>query len=144
MADLGNRPKQIGDFEGVDELITFSLEPMETLPTLQTAGEDTTLYVPAIDIPEKAPVLTEETLEVEHELTKMERRELLDAVKQFTFTSTQQLGRTNLIEHEIILKDGAKPRKQPTYRCSLTIRKEIDAEIERWKQMNVIEECYSE
>ena len=144
MADLGNGPEQIGDFEGADELITFSLEPMETLPTLPTAGEDTTLDVPTIDIPEKAPELTEETLEVEHELTNIERKELMEAVKQFTFTSTQQLGRTNLIEHEIILKDGAKPRNQPTYRCSPSIQTEIDAEIERWKQMNVIEECYSE
>lgn len=144
MADLGNGPEQVGEFSETTELIAFTLEPVETLPSIPTPDEDTTLDVPTLDIPEGKQEPTEETIEVEHELTEDQRRELLAVVKQFEFTCSEKLGRTNLIEHEIVLKEGAKPKNQPVYRCSPSIQKEIDSEIERFKQMGVIEECYSE
>lgn len=144
MADLGNGPEPVGEFNMVEETIAFTLEPVGTLPELPTMEQDTTLDVPTFDIPEGRQEPTEETIEVEHELTEQQRQDLLAVVKQFEFTSSGKLGRTNLIEHEIVLKEGAKPKNQPVYRCSPNIQKEVDSEIERFKQMGVIEECYSE
>lgn len=144
MADLGEGPEQIGEFDGQKDSIIFSLEPIGQLPTIPRTGEDITLDVPTIEIPEDKEELTAESLEVEHDLSLVEREQLLKVIKSFETTSTKKLGRTNLIEHEIVLKEGSKPRKQVMYRCSPTIQKEIDAEIQRFKDMDVIEECYSE
>ena len=144
MVDLSLGPETVGELDDVNEIVAFTLEPVGTLPKLPTMGEDKTLDVPTFDIPDEVPTPTEETVETEHELTSEERETLIEVVKEFAFTSSGNLGRTNKIEHEIILKEGAKPRNQPTYRCSPSIQKEIDAEIERFMQMNVIEECYSE
>ena len=144
MVDLGEGPEQIGEFSATNDTIAFTLEPVGTLPELPVMEQDTTLDIPTFDIPEGEQEPKAETLEVEHEMTDQEREELLEVVKSFEFTSTEKLGRTTLIEHQIVLKDGAKPKSQPVYRCSPSIQREIDAEIERFKEMDVIEECYSE
>ncbi|XP_055604558.1 uncharacterized protein LOC129752806 [Uranotaenia lowii] len=144
MADLGKGPEKIGEFDESEENITFTLEPIGELPRLSIKEEDSSLDVPTIDIPETQPIPSEETVEIEHDLNEMEKNELMEVIKQFDFTSSVKLGRTNAIEHEIVLKEGAKPKNQPVYRCAPNLQKEIDAEIERFKSMDVIEECYSE
>lgn len=62
----------------------------------------------------------------------------------FELTSTGKLGRTHLIQHEITLKEGAVPRNPPMYKCSPYIQEAINAEVERFKKLDAIEECYSE
>ncbi|XP_055603742.1 uncharacterized protein LOC129751973 [Uranotaenia lowii] len=144
MVDLGNGPELIGEFEGQEESIAFNLEPIDQLPKIKIEETDGTLDIPTFDVPDKPPEPTLEMIETEHELSSEEKSQLLEAIKEFEFTSSGKLGRTNVIEHNIVLKEGAKPRNQPIYRCSPSIQAEIDAEIERFKNMDVIEECVSE
>ncbi|XP_055585110.1 uncharacterized protein LOC129737961 [Uranotaenia lowii] len=142
MIDIGNGPETIETLNAVtDALICFNIEPSGELPKLTQNEPDKTLDVPTFDPPEE-PV--PENIETEHDLSDHERCELIEAVKDFEFTAPGKLGRTHLIEHEIILKDDAKPRNQPIYKCSPYIQREIDAEIERFKELGAIEECYSE
>lgn len=124
MADLGNGPEQVGQFTDSEEMIAFTLEPIGDLPKVQLSGTDSTLDVPTFDIPEGTQEPTVETLEVEHELTKGERQELVQVMKGFEFTSTNKLGRTHLIEHEIVLKQDAKPKNQVMYRSAPAIQRE--------------------
>lgn len=69
MADLGNGPEQVGEFNSIDETIAFTLEPIGTLPELPKMEQDTTLDVPTFDIPEGNQEPNAENLEVEHETT---------------------------------------------------------------------------
>lgn len=125
------------------ETIEFSLLPIETLPILEKVEPDTTLDIPALELPE-ASKTTPETIETEHALSDEQRMELAKAIKTFPCTTENRLGRTSLLEHEIILKEGAKPRRQPLYRCSPTVQAEMEAELDRYRRMDAIEECSSE
>lgn len=142
MIDVGNGPESIETLDiSTESQLCFSIEPSGELPKVDEKEPDDTLDIPAFDTPgEPAP----ESIETEHELTSEERAELIEVVKEFEFTAPGKLGRTHLIQHEIVLKEEAKPRNQPVYKCSPFIQKEIDAEIERFKELDAIEECYSE
>ena len=54
------------------------------------------------------------------------------------------LGRTILLQREIILREDVKARRQPVHRCSTAIQEGMDREIERYKTIDAIEECTSE
>lgn len=142
MIDVGNGPESIETLDvKTNSVLCFNVEPTGDLPRLPENEPDDTLDIPAFDTPaEPVP----ESIETEHDLTTTERAELIEAIKEFPFTAPGKLGRTNLIQHEITLKEDAKPRSQPIYKCSPFIQKEIDAEIERFKELGAIEECYSE
>ncbi|XP_058816579.1 uncharacterized protein LOC131679847 [Topomyia yanbarensis] len=128
---------------GKVDTIQFTLLPIETLPALKNVDPDATLDIPALELPEPSKT-TPETVETEHDLTPVERKELIEAIKQFPCTTENKLGRTSLLQHEIRLTEEAKPRRQPWYRCSPAVQAEMEAEIERYKQMDAIEECSSE
>lgn len=125
------------------ETIEFSCFPIDALPIIKQMEPDETLDIPALELPE-ASKTTPETIETEHELTENEREELVKIMKTFPYTTEERLGRTPLIEHEIVLKEGAKPRRQPLYRSSPTVQAEMEAELERYRKMDAIEECTSE
>lgn len=105
--------------------------------------EDSSLDVPTLDLPDD-PEKAIETVETEHALTAEERRKLQKALKHFSCTSSGNLGRTTLIEHEIELVSEGKMRDLPMYRYSPKIWEKIEEELERWKSLKVIEECNSE
>lgn len=119
------------------------LLPIDTLPSLKGTDPDESLDIPALELPEPSKT-TPETVETEHELTTEERKELTEAIKTFPCTTENHLGRTSVIQHEIVLNEEVKPRRQPLYRCSPAIQAEMDAELERYKRMDAIEECASE
>lgn len=142
MIDIGQGPEQVTTFsEPRKSANCFHLEPAADLTENKNVEMDGTLDIPTFD-PAIVPV--PENVETEHKLSSEERLKLINTIKRFELTAPGKLGRTNLIQHEIILKDGAKPRNQPVYKCSPFIQKEIDAEIERFKSIDAIEECYSE
>ena len=142
MIDVGKGSKKMETLRAVGEpYICFNIEPTVELPKVEEKEPDVTLDIPTIDEPTEP---TPENIETEHELSESEGGKLIDTIKKFDFTSPGQLGRTDLIQHEIVLKEDAKPRNQPVYKCSPFIQKEIDSEIERFKELDVIEECYSE
>lgn len=134
---------EIGQIETTTELFHFFMHPIETLPAIGLSSPDRTLDIPELDLPETSKV-TAETMEIEHELNEDDRKELEKIIKTFPCTTENRLGRTTLLEHEIILREDAKPRRQPIYKCSPTIQAEMDREIERYKKLDAIEECSSE
>ncbi|XP_055621960.1 uncharacterized protein LOC129765578 [Toxorhynchites rutilus septentrionalis] len=141
MIDMGYGLEKIETLDiGQTSQMCFTVEPTVEIPKIPEK-EDETLDFPTFDSPAE-PIPDE--IETEHNLTTKERAQLITTIKQFAFTAPGKLGRTNLIQHEIILKEDAKPRNQPVYKCSPYIQKEIDEEIERFKQLDAIEECYSE
>ncbi|XP_055522976.1 uncharacterized protein LOC129717160 [Wyeomyia smithii] len=114
-----------------------------TLPALKPMGPDETLDIPALELPEPSKT-TPETVETEHDLTVEERESLVKVIKMFPCTTENRLGRTSLLKHEIVLREEAKPCRQPLYRCSPAVQAEMEAELERYKRMDAIEECTSE
>lgn len=142
MIDIGNGPEKIETLRATEEsYICFNIEPTTDLPKVKEDEPDETLDIPAFDVP---PEPEPESVETEHQLSIEEREKLIETIKRFDFTAPGKLGRTNLIQHEIILKEDSKPRNQPVYKCSPFIQQEIDDEIERFKQLDAIEECFSE
>lgn len=125
------------------EVIEFTLLPIETLPILKPMEPDESLDIPALELPEPSQTKPED-VETEHELKEDERRQLVEAVRLFPVTTENRLGRTHLIQHEIILNEDAKPRRSPVYRSSPAVQAEMEAEIERYKRLDAIEECASE
>ncbi|XP_053698701.1 uncharacterized protein LOC128745649 [Sabethes cyaneus] len=119
------------------------LSSITTLPALKPSGPDESLEIPALELPEPSKT-TPETVETEHELADVDRNQLIEAIKMFPCTTENRLGRTSLLQHEIVLKEEAKPCRQPLYRCSPAIQAEMEAELERYKRMDAIEECTSE
>lgn len=105
--------------------------------------EDDSLDLPDLDLPED-PKQAIENIETEHELSPEERKMLKEAILHFDCTSEQNLGKTTLIEHEIELNEGGKMKDLPMYRYSPKIWEKIQEELERWKKLQVIEECTSE
>ncbi|XP_039435333.1 uncharacterized protein LOC120417379 [Culex pipiens pallens] len=144
MIDLGQGPESVEMVEQDDDaLLCFTIEPSETTPTLEDPEEDDTLDIPVYEGPTES-VPDPDAIETEHILTSEQRRQLSEVIREFELTSTGKLGRTHLIEHEIVLKEGAKPRNPPMYRCSPYVQQAINAEVERFKKLDAIEECYSE
>lgn len=125
------------------ETFHFFVQPIESIPTIEKQIPDDTLDIPELELP-KASKISPESVETEHMLTFKERRELVEVISTFACTTDKTLGRTHLIQHEINLRDDAKPCRQPSYRCSPTIQAEMDREIERYKKIDAIEECVSE
>ena len=129
MIDLG---------EGLEELETvqteeisalcFTIEPSGVLPEVEKAEEDETLELPAYEGPNDSTP-DPESIETEHELSDRQRRELMELIRTFELTSTVNLGRTHLIEHEITLKEGAIPRNPPVCKCSPYIQAAVNAEV---------------
>lgn len=126
-----------------EDVFHFYIHPIDTLPMLRQQTVDETLDIPGLDLPE-ASSTTPETIETEHELSGNEKEELKKVISTFSCTTDNYLGRTSLCQHEIVLREDVKPRRQPVYRCSPAIQAEMDREIERYKQIDAIEECSSE
>lgn len=125
------------------ESIELSVLPIESFPVITTNEPDESLDIPALELPEPSRI-TPEAVETEHELSPDEREDLVEAIRVFPCTTEGNLGRTTLIEHEIVLKEGAIPKRQPLYKCSPAVQAEMEAEIARYKMMDAIEECTSE
>ncbi|XP_058449045.1 uncharacterized protein LOC131429006 [Malaya genurostris] len=141
--------EQISTIQEIDsakpshETVQIPMLPITTLPVLQQGEPDETLDIPALELPE-ASRTTPETIETEHELTQGERIQLVEAIKLFPCTTENRLGRTSLLQHEIVLRDEAKPIRTPLYRCSPAVQAEMEAELERYRRIDAIEECTSE
>ncbi|XP_058827826.1 uncharacterized protein LOC131687751 [Topomyia yanbarensis] len=125
------------------DTLQVSILPIATLPALKQIEPDETLDIPALELPE-ASKTTPETVETEHELTTEERKQLAEVIRLFPCTTENRLGRTTLLQHEIVLREEAKPTRTPLYRCSPAVQAEMEAELERYKRMDAIEECTSE
>lgn len=144
MIDMGKGPEYLETVPNrKNESMCFTIEPTDQVPETKEEEEDDTLDIPVFEGPtEAAP--DPESVETEHELSADEREQLLKVIKGFELTSTGKLGRTHLIEHEIVLKEGATPRNPAMYKCSPYMQEAIRKEVERFKSLDAIEECYSE
>ncbi|XP_062714198.1 calponin homology domain-containing protein DDB_G0272472-like [Aedes albopictus] len=118
-------------------------EEAEELVIKSRPEEDDSLDVPTLDLP-KDPGKFIENVETEHELSEPDRERLKQVLKRFACTSENQLGRTTLLEHHIELVEGTNLKDLPMYRYAPKIWDKIEAELERWKELNVIEECVAE
>lgn len=143
-----NYLKVEGDVLVDKEPINFSLRVVQingdgknTL--VSQSEEDETLDVPTLDLP-KNPQEAIDNLETEHELTPVEKFQLQEVLRKFACSGEGNLGKTSLIEHEIELIEGAKMKEFPMYRYSPKIWEKIEEELERWKRLDVIEECITE
>lgn len=110
---------------------------------LSQPEQDETLDIPTLELP-KNPQEAIDNIETEHELTPEQRAQLQEVLKGFDCTSQGRLGKTTLIEHEIEVIEGIKIRDMPMYRYSPQIWEKIEKELERWQELDVIEECVTE
>ncbi|KAL9694967.1 hypothetical protein quinque_014252 [Culex quinquefasciatus] len=101
--------------------------------------EDLSLELPAVELPSQQPIGSVET---EHTLSPAEHRKLLAVVHKLK--GNGKLGRTHVLEHKVEILEGERPKKPPRYRVSPAIQKEMDKEIERMKELDVIEESDSD
>lgn len=124
------------------ERICFQIEPSieMTLPEKIDDEKDESLEMPTVELPEKT-LGTVDDLTTEHALTEVEREALYQAIRKLPETREGQLGRTMLIEHRIDLLPDAKPKKVSYYRWSPSVESVIDTEVQRMKDLGVIEEC---
>lgn len=108
MIDMGHGPEQVATLdESIATIVCSHMEPTTNIPRLKSDATDGTLDIPSFDIPiDPVP----ENIETEHELSCEERENLIETIKLFELTAPGKLGRTSLIYHEIILKEGSKPR----------------------------------
>lgn len=134
-------------FENSLESIVFQLVPNEMLEqevTQKSTVEyenDPSLELPTLDFPQNSFNHPDEII-TEHNLSSSQRLELFEAVKTLPCTQDGHLGKTDLIKHSIeILPEAHLRRKQPMYKYSPTVEREVDSEIERMKKLGVIEEC---
>lgn len=122
--------------------ISFTIEPEKyEFTQIETVTVDNTLELPFAEQPENNSI---NNVETEHALSEKEKKELMDIVELLKTSNGGKLGRTNLICHKIDLVEGAKPKKPPQYRCSPHIQKEVDKEVERMKELDIIEESTSD
>lgn len=129
-------------FNDQGEKICFQLHPIaNTIETPQSEVEiDESLEIPTIEIPENL-VQGPADLKTEHCLSESDRMSLYQVVQQLPATNDGELGRTAMIQHNIELLPGSKPKKIPAYRWSPIVEDVIDTEVERMKRLGVIEEC---
>lgn len=144
MIDVGTGPEMLDVITPEDRnCLCFAIEPTADFPIIEAGETDDIVDIPVYD----GPTETEpdpDNIETEHELTVAQRTQLIKVIKQFGLTAEGKLGRTHLIEHEIVLKEGVKPRNPPMYKCSPYVQDAINAEVERFQKLDAIEECYSE
>ncbi|XP_053691542.1 uncharacterized protein LOC128740057 [Sabethes cyaneus] len=143
MIDLGCGPEELETvIQNTNTQLCFTVEPGDSNVQI-VDEEDDTLDIPVYEGPtESTP--DPDGIETEHNLSAEERRNLIDVIKTFELTSTGVLGRTHLIEHKITLKKGAIPRNPPVYKCSPYVQTAVNAELERFRKLDAIEECQSE
>lgn len=124
--------------------IVFALEPVETEyreSTLNTEEEDRSLEIPTFDHP-KTSLGGPDDILTEHHLSPNQRRDLFDAVKLLPRTEEGSFGKTTILEHKIeLIPDVFQRRKFPMYKFSPTVEREVNQEVERMKNLGVIEEC---
>lgn len=130
-----------------EDMISLSIQLVRPLePEIKFTAKpegDESLDVPTLDLPDE-PGNAIDTIETEHLLSVEERQRLQETLRQFACTSSGNLGKTTLIEHEIELVSEGKMRDLPMYRYSPKIWEKIQEELGRWESLNVIEECTSE
>lgn len=117
--------------------------PEQEIVANSTPEVDSSLDLPGLELPED-PNQAIENVETEHTLSTDEQHMLKEALRQFDCTSEQNLGKTTFIEHEIELIEGGIMKDLPMYRYSPKIWEKIQEELERWKRLQVIEECNTE
>lgn len=129
-------------FGNIKEKICFQLEPDPSYEPGTDAGPemDESLEIRTIEVPENE-LKEPSDLKTEHCLTEEERHALFQAVQKLPATKNGSLGRTDMIQHEVVLVTGATPKRIPPYRWSPTVERVIDEEVERMKRLGVIEEC---
>lgn len=128
-------------FSDPDELILFTVEPNGPSVVEEDSTEDVSLELPFIEDSENRNITN---IITEHTLTIQEREELNEIIELFKITNDGKLGRTHLCSHKIELVDGAQPKKPPQYRCSPHIQNEVDKEIARMLELDIIEESTAE
>lgn len=119
--------------------INLVLEPDTGFIRPVPVEEDLSLELPAVEPPYQKPIVSVET---EHPLSPTENKQLLAVVRKLM--GNGKLGRTHVLEHKIEILEGERPKKPPRYRVSPAIQKEMDKEIERMKELDVIEESDSD
>jgi len=75
-------------------------------------------------------------------LTKEQQKqfdELINKYKEIFAEETNQLGRTNIVKHEIEVEPGARPLKQRFYKTGWTEKKFIKEEVERLLEEGIIQ-----
>lgn len=123
------------------EPICFHLVPgVEPVALSEPVDEDPSLEMPTVETP-SVTIQGPADIITQHVLTPEQRAELFEAIQQLPITREGQLGRTNLIKHQIELIPGATPKRIPSYRWSPAVETVIDAEMERLRKLDVIEEC---
>lgn len=124
-----------------EEGVEINLVLERTTDVIKTANpeEDISLDLPSVESPDNPDV---GKIITEHELTRSERAELLKIVNHLK--GDGKLGRTSVLQHKIEILEGEKPKKPPRYRWSPAIEKEMEKEIERMKELDVIEESTSD
>lgn len=124
----------VEDYFGEVKQMSLKLEPTQDVIETSEIEEDLSLELPSIENPDKT-MLTE--IDTEHLLTEKEKDQLLGIVNKLK--GKGKLGRTTVLEHKIDLMPGEKPKKPPRYRWSPAIQKEMEKEIDRMKEMDIIE-----
>lgn len=139
----GNVINMVEDFFAEEEeVIVLSVEPQGHPQCVEDERvEDNSLDLPFIEDVENNKA---QNITTEHDLSAEERTELNEIIEMFKATNGGKLGRTNLLSHRIQLIEGAQPKKPPQYRCSPHIQKEVDKEVARMLELDVIEESTSD
>lgn len=129
-------------FGARNDQVCFQIVPCEKEADTNepTPEPDESLEMPTVEIPDQL-IEKPEDIVTEHLLSSQQRIELFQAVQKLPATQAGSLGRTSLMRHEIELLPGAKPKKIANYRWSPSVESVIDAEVERMKNLGVIEEC---
>lgn len=107
---------------------------------------DTSLDIPSIEFPIH-DLASIDDIVTEHKLSQPEKLKLFEIVKAFPRTVNGKIGRTQLIQHKIVLNQNLneiKHKKVPIYSVSPKIEKEVEKEIERLISLDLIEECESD
>lgn len=122
--------------EGVEinlilEKSTEFIKPVET--------EDVSLDLPSIEEPRQQD---SSEITTEHELEPEQRKELIEIID--IMKADGKLGRTSVLQHRIEILEGEKPKRPPRYRWSPAIEREMEREIQRMKDLDVIEESTSD
>ena len=113
----------------------------ENSPTVEESLDLPSLEIPTGELSHADEILTE------HNLTQQEKQRLFEIIKEFPRTKNGNIGRTQLIQHRIVLTQNLndmKHKKTPIYPLSPKVEKEVDKEIERLKNLDLNEECESD
>lgn len=124
--------------ENTEELNVI-LEPSGQNMMEKEKNEDESLEIPTVEQTEEFDL---NKLETEHVLNKIQKQELIRILKKFK--TNGNLGRTSMIQHKIELIEGAIPKRPPKYRRSPAMQREIQKEIDRMIELDVIEESSSD